>query len=65
MGNFMVFLGGFVGGLAIGFPFSPVFKSPRQENLDLERSDRMLRIGGAIIYSGLFLTFFFLVILKK
>ena len=64
MGNFIHFISGFISGTLIGLGFSPIFKSPREENLGLESSDRMLRIGGCIIYSILLLVFFCLTIFK-
>lgn len=65
MDSFLTFITGFVAGLIIGFPFAPVFKSSQQENLDLQNSDRMLRIGGFVLYSLIFLAFFLVILLKK
>ena len=65
MGSFLLFISGFCVGVMIGFPFAPTFKTPREENLGLDRSDRMLRIGGGVLYTILLLVFFFLVLFKN
>lgn len=65
MGSFISFISGFVAGTMVGFAFCPIFKSPREENLGLAESDKMLRLSGAILYSILLLVFFSLTLFKK
>lgn len=65
MGDFIVFLTGFIAGLIIGFPFVPVFQSRQPQNLQLENSDKLLRIGGGVLYTILFLAFLLVALLKK
>lgn len=65
MGSFLLFISGFVAGVLVGFPFAPTFKTTREENLGLAGSDRMLRLGGGVLYSGLLVLFFLLAFLKS
>jgi hypothetical protein len=60
-----MFLTGLIIGAMVGFPFVPIYKTTREENLGLEGSDKMLRMGGAVLYSGLLILFFLLCFLKN
>ena len=65
MGNFIQLITGLIAGMLVGFVFVPTYKSPRNENLGLDQSDRKLRIGGGILYSIVFIVFFCLTVFKQ